>query len=476
MRRPIAALAGALALLSLSLMLPLAGSASAGSHADPLAEITRFLQAAPPVPGEHSVGAASSQEGHWTFTNRSGDRLTAAGPVEVRRVLALLTGTAGGALLPRMTLVMPPLALVRGEGALRDLPGDAAWRVFVDGALLPVVKGPAERSPTTGARIEVRPRIVVPLTEEAPLIEAVSQLQRPIRQGSIRIVALEAGAAQAFASRGRADLRAPDAIDPAALATALAGVRGQTVVVSGRVEGDRLIAASSSTLGADTSLDLPTLRAAAAGADVDLIVLKTANARQPGSRNSLWLKVEVQGLATALDRPTLADFLAQLVSSGELSVRARALDRDRTRLDATVLPGLGVSRSVDTAIATAVTEVTGQLSITGVDGVLGSRARQRELAWRLVPGVDAIWQLTYAGLVVVGLAGLPIAWRWFGRLWPAEDRSDFGGRSGYWAAALVRTVVFVVAALPLLAIPALVARLVRLIGLGRPLAPDTTPP
>jgi hypothetical protein len=134
-----------------------------------------------------------------------------------------------------------------------------------------------------------------------------------------------------------------------------------------------------------------------------------------------------------------------------------------------------VTPGVDSAIATALTEVTGQLSITGVEGLLGSSARQRELAWRLVPGVGAIWQLAYAALVVAGLAGLPIAWRWFGRLWPAEDRSEYGGRLGFWAAALLRVVVFVAAALPLLAIPALLAGIVRLLGLGRSQAPNTMP-
>ena len=71
-------------------------------------------------------------------------------------------------------------------------------------------------------------------------------------------------------------------------------VRGQTVLVTGRVDGQLLYVKPSS--GPEKSLLVRDLLKAAEDADVNLVVLHSASTpRQPGGRNWLWQKVEVQG-------------------------------------------------------------------------------------------------------------------------------------------------------------------------------------
>ena len=132
------------------------------------------------------------------------------------------------------------------------------------------------------------------------------QLARPLNKANVRVLALEPGGPPRLASTPRIDPATKramvDAIDPASLPAALGSVRGQTVLVTGRVDGRLLYVQPSS--GPERSMLLPDLFKAAEEADVNLIVLRTASTpRQPGGRNWLWQKVEVRGLEQAMQHP-----------------------------------------------------------------------------------------------------------------------------------------------------------------------------
>ena len=166
-------------------------------------------------------------------------------------------------------------------------------------------------------RAAVRPNLRVELTERDLFDEALAQLERPISRASIRTLALEPGGPTRLASAPRFDAKTKealvDAIDPASLAGALRSLRGQTVLLTGRVEDNRLLFRPAS--GPEQSLKIRDVIGAAADADVNLVILHAAAPRQPGGRNWLWQRIAVDGLDDALKRATLADFLDALAAS-----------------------------------------------------------------------------------------------------------------------------------------------------------------
>ena len=128
---------------------------------------------------------------------------------------------------------------------------------------------------------------------------------RPLDRARVRVLALEPGGPSTLTSTPRIDAAtsraAVDIIDPASLPAAMGSIRGQTVLVTGRVDGQLLYVKPSS--GPEKSLLVRDLLRAAEDADVNLVVLQsTSTPRQPGGRNWFWQKVEVKGLDDALQR------------------------------------------------------------------------------------------------------------------------------------------------------------------------------
>ena len=165
---------------------------------------------------------------------------------------------------------------------------------------------------------QVRPHLLVELGDPGLFHEALFQLARPLKAAGIRVIALEPGGPGLLARAPRIDAASgralTDAIDPDRLRHALAPLRGQTALVTGRVDGELLYFRPAS--GPERSLLLRDLTAAAEAADVNLVILKSAAPRQPGARNWLWQRAEVRGLDAALQRADLGDFLDALGASG----------------------------------------------------------------------------------------------------------------------------------------------------------------
>ena len=59
-------------------------------------------------------------------------------------------------------------------------------------------------------------------------------------------------------------------------------------------------------------------------------------------------------------------------------------------------------------------------------------------------------------VLVAGVLAWPVASGWFARLWPSEQRGEYGSGVGYRAAQGVRLLAFVLLFLPIVGIPALV--------------------
>ena len=77
-------------------------------------------------------------------------------------------------------------------------------------------------------------------------------------------------------------------IDPKPIRNAIRALRGQTVVLTGRIGGDKLVFRSA--IGFKSEFDLVTLWQLGARSDVNLVLLNSPAPRQPGARNWLWQK------------------------------------------------------------------------------------------------------------------------------------------------------------------------------------------
>ncbi|HEU0159008.1 MAG TPA: hypothetical protein VFR00_06835 [Hyphomicrobiaceae bacterium] len=413
-----------------------------------------YIKRLPPKPEATVLAAESTQEGHWRFVNRAGETITAGTPEEMKRVVSLLVPDARAE--ARLTLYLTEDTVFTRRATLKDLPRGSELNLCAGDESYRLVR----RSEASSDRLfaEIRPNLVVELTAAKDFAEAAWQLARPLDKASIRVLALEAGSATRLASSPRIDPVSKkaliDSIDPPSLAAALGAVRGQTMLVAGRVEGELLYFKGAS--GPERSLLVRDLYGAAEQADVNLIVLHASSTpRQPGGRNWLWQKVEVKGLEEALQRARVADFYNALATpTSRYLVTAKALSAQRTLLQVTPiadLPRVVASRPLSDILGDAAASLTGRVIMAGVEANIRSAAQQKDVDWRLLPGVPATLQLGYLGLLLLGLLGAPVARTWWGEVWPREDPAEYADRRGYWAARLVRDCLFVLLFLPLTA-------------------------
>jgi hypothetical protein len=430
-----------------------AASRVAGGNSSTLEQAAAHIKALPRTADGIALAAQATQEGHWRFVNRAGETVTAGTPAEMKRVVTVLHPDAKPG--TRLAVYMTDDAILRYRATLKALPASAELFV-VSGAesyrLLRRTDGPVERF-----FAEVRPNLVVELSDRRLFDEAMWQLARPLDKVSVRVLALEPGGPSTLPAWPRVDKATKraliDVIDPASLPAAMGSVRGQTLVITGRIDRDLIYVQPSS--GAERSLLLKDLFKASEEADVNLIVLHAASTpRQPGGRNWLWLTVEVTGLEQALQRARMADFLNALGGSGRRLAAVALPVGKRTVLDLTPaadLPGGSGPRPVSDLFAGMVSEIAGKVTPTAVQANLRSAERQQEIDRRLLPGIPSTWQVVYVVLAFIGLFGVPLSRAWWQRVWPPEDANEYAGRIGYWAARIVRGAAYALVFLPLTA-------------------------
>lgn len=415
-----------------------------------LDEAAAALKRLPKSPtGKTALAAHASPEGHWTFTNSEGVRFTAANSDEMGRVARSLVPDAGEA--PSLSLYLSEETLFQRPRFLDDLPKDAELHIVHGRSAFPLVR----RGSGEGAELlaRVRGRVLVKVGRRADFVEAVWQLGRKLERADIRVLSLKPGGPQTVPPRARfaksGGVPLSDAVDPSRLADALASLRGQTVLVTGRIEGDLL--QFQATGGSLQSVSLTALREAAGAADVNLVVLKSTQAAQPGGQNWLWQTIEVGGLKTAVGQPSYGDFLAALAEQrGAFAVSVKRSGEGRVIVQA--VPDAASGDLIDTVgnwWGDTLSDVAGNLVTEGIEASMTSQARQKELDDRIVPGVPSALQFYVIGAVVMGLIAFSMAHAWFARLWPKEDRGEYRGHFGYLAARAVRWLTFVCIFLPI---------------------------
>jgi hypothetical protein len=421
-----------------------------------------------PTGGKGAVLAAhATPEGHWKFVNREGEVFTAGTPDELQRAVPTLLPDAPKD--AKLSLYLSEDTVFGERALLKDLPEGAALHVVVGRDSYPLVRAAAESGALFAA---VRPHLKVQLIEPGLFKEAIAQLERPLSRASIRTLALEPGGPAALSSSPRLEPTTKaalvDKIDPAQLANALRSVRGQTVLVTGRVEDNLLHFRPES--GSEQTLKMLDLIRAAEEADVNLVILNAPVPRQPGGRNWLWQRIAVDGLDDALKRATFGDFLDALgASHGAFRVSVSREGSGRVRIGATPegsasAPITGVVGEWLSAVASNITGnvVTGVVEIYGRD-----EARQKETDSRIVPFIPSDYQIAYIVGLVAGVMGWHVAHAWWNWLWPAEQRGEYARPVGYRAAQAARFLAFILVFLPLVGLPAvLVSLILQLYGIA----------
>ncbi len=432
-----------------------AGGRAARHGAVALDDAAAHLKRLPRERPGAALAASVSPEGHWTFENRAGERFTAGTPDEMRRVATVLAPEAAQ---PdgKLSLLLTEDTVFHHRSHLDALPADAElWLLFGRQSYPLVRRGGAGAGDVLA---ELRPSLLVGISDRKAFTETVWHLMRPLEKARVRVLALQPGSAEALSPAPRLDpvtkRAVTDTVDPFKLRDAIRSISGQTVVVTGRVDGRLLYFRPQS--GPEASIILDDLIGAAARADVDVVVLHAATPRQPGARNWLWQRVEVAGLDEALRRASLGDFLnAVAAGKGRLVLTATDSGAGRVSVQAVPLADGTEPRAPGGIFSEVVSELTGQVVTAAIRMDLVSSERRRELEARLIPGVPSDLQFGYVGLLIAGLVGLAAARGWWGRIWPPEQRQQYAGVPGFLAARVARLAAFVLVFLPLVAIPAL---------------------
>ena len=268
-----------------------------------------------------ALAAHVTTSGHWRIANTKGEVMTAAGANELKRVLGILApGAPARTSAPNIVLTTGAAAQTAREA--QAWPAGVRLSLLAGKAVLPLRIELLEGQERLVA--EIRPSLLLQISGVAEIEEALWQMDRPVTADAVRLLSLDTGGSRTIRARAARDpaSKAPlaDAVDPYGLVKALPALKGQKVLVVGRLDKELLW--YQPRTGAEQSILAGDLRSAAADNDIALVILDTRLPRQPGERTWAFLKVEVPGLGEAMRAGTMADFYAALgTAHGRLALR-----------------------------------------------------------------------------------------------------------------------------------------------------------
>ncbi len=213
------------------------------------------------------------------------------------------------------------------------------------------------------------------------------------------------------------------------LLAGFSGNRGGTVILAGRVKDGAIRAPGG-------PVPLPDIRAAAAAADVHLVVLDgPAKSAHKALEQATTYGDLLSGLA-----PKNRAMAIDVTSTGNSRVRLSLARETRPATSTSSAP-----RVEDDLATVAVTAVE-----AGVRGAIYSieldtreRSVEQDLSMRLIPGVPYWITVLYLLNLVLGLYGGRYAWRLWRRIWPMRPRARW-----YAVAHYPRFLVFALVLLP----------------------------
>lgn len=428
------------------------GALHAPSHLGPIGKAAVHLKGLQGAP-KGALAAHATPEGHWQFINRDGHVFTAGTPDEMRRVLPTLAPDAAAAGETKLSLYLSEDSIFRNRAALDNLPRDAEMHAVTSYGTFPVA-----RTGAGGLSVRIKPNLVIDVAEQSLFDETMFALGRQLNKSNIRTLAFEPGAPKTLSAAPKLDpqTKAPlvDQIDPEGIATAFSAIRGQTALVTARVEDGKLSIRPAS--GPEISRDIGPLLDAAKAHDVNLIILQSDAGRQAGGRNWLWQRIEVGGLKDASGAANLGDFLDALASRrGGFRVEA-ALDGPG-RVHISAVPDGNAGSLVGDATSTLgelVGHVTGEVITKSAEIYSRDQSQQREIDGRLIPGIPTSIQIPYLASVVFGILAWATSRSWWRRIWPSKPRAEGEGRVARMLRAIPRELVYLLIFLPVVGFPA----------------------
>ena len=400
----------------------LAGEVSVGleSAAKIIAKLPAELQAG-------AIAAEALADGAWRLRNAAGETITATSPAGIRDALVGLEPGLKDARASKFTFYVNEDAAFKNVSSLDALPAEAKLRVAVDDLSYPLLRQGKGETATLFA--ELNNSVILGLSDRGLFDEAVWQLKRPLGKAGIRVVSLDAGGAQALpalARRSAEGLPLAEPIDVAALGSAFAAVRGQTVIVSGKIEAGALSFTGAS--GNTGTIPVADLTRAAEAQDVNLILLDAGTPKQPGGTTWLWQERGIANLNAAMANTTLGEFIGALSrgqgriaiktdwgEGGHFRLTAAPAGSDAPTATATAAASgqSGFSAQAAEFAAHVAEKLAGNVAPQSTTVSLNSRDTQWDLDNRLVPGIPAGLQLVYAVGWVCGLIGIVEARRWW---------------------------------------------------------------
>ena len=246
------------------------GASKPGPDANGIAAAAAVIKSLAPAGDRTALAAEASPEGHWRLVNRAGETVTAANPDELARALNVLAPELAGDAKARLALYLTEDTVFRQRGSLLQLPS-ADLNLVVGTQTYKLQKGAPDSALRQSTMVaSLSPRLMAGLADRADFDETLAQLDRPLAKAQIRVIALEPGGDGTLPSSPRIDAATQravtDSVDPDTLRYRLSNLRGQTALVTGRVDGGLLYFKPSS--GPDRSLLLGDLVAAADASDV----------------------------------------------------------------------------------------------------------------------------------------------------------------------------------------------------------------
>jgi hypothetical protein len=425
----------------------------AAAELGPLGKAVAYLETLRGAPNG-TLAAHATPEGHWQFANRAGEIFTVGTADEMRRVLSALAPDAAASGERKLTLYLSEDSLFANRGALDQIPRDADLHIVTDDGAYPVTRSGKGEHQVLTAR--PKPNLTIDLVDQPLFDETMFLLARTLKKSSIRTIALERGAGKSLSSapRTESETKVPlvDKLDPSHFGEGLRAIRGQTALVTGRIDDGKLIVAPAH--GTEISLEVDGLVAAARQNDVNLIILQSDTTRQAGGRNWLWQKIEVGGLSETAEGTTFGDFLDALAARrGGFKLMTSRDGPDRVHIAAVPdYSAVGFSGHAANAIEDLVSHVTGEVVTKAIDIRARDRGMELEYDARLIPGVPTSIQFPYLIGVVAGLLAWPTARRWWTKI--LTERDDVVQHAATPSGRLASGLVFILVFLPLVGIPA----------------------
>ncbi|MEQ1669709.1 MAG: hypothetical protein ABL893_02510 [Hyphomicrobium sp.] len=435
-----------------------------GSHLGAVGKAASHLKGLAGAP-KGALAAHATPEGHWQFVNREGQVFTAGTADEMKRVLpALSPDIAAGE--SKLTLYLSEDSVFQNRAALDQLPKDANLHVVTDSGTYGVTRSGYGSS--AALKAQIKPNVVVELADRAMFDETVSYLGRSLNKANIRTISLQPGASNRLPSAPKLDgaskLPQVDELDPVHLAAAFRSIRGQTALVAGRVENGKIYFTPSK--GGEVSRDLDELVSAASQNDVNLVILHTDAARQPGGRNWLWQSIEVGGLKDAAKAANFGDFIEALgARRGGFQVTASREGSGRVQLAASPAEtGAGLAGEASSLLEETVSHLTGEIVTKAVEMHGRDESSQREANAQLIPGIPTYVQIPYLVGIISGVFSWGTARGWWSRIWPSgggrpADGPGPAGRIRAWLNRTPREATFLLVFLPVVGFPALMWQL-----------------